>query len=97
MKDEKRQLYSTSQSKLEIVYGLGSEDWADHISKAWYEAQGPLSVMNLGYNRRTVSRFFTLDPSISRALEVSPHPSQGEFGIIIKSFYSVPVWSVTES
>ena len=91
MKDEKRQLYSTNQSKLEIVYGLGSEDWAGHISKAWYEAQGPLSVMNLGYNRRTVSGFFTLDPSISRALEVSPHPSQGEFGIIIKSFYSVPV------
>ena len=97
MKDEKRQLYSTNQSKLEIVYGLGSKDWADHISKAWYEAQGPLSVMSSGYNRRTVSGFFTLDPTISRALGVPLHPSQGEFGIIIKSLYLIQMGSITES
>ena len=72
--------------------GLGGpspEDWASHISKAQYKAQGTLSVMSLGYDRSTILGFFTLGPTISRARGVLPHPSQGESGIIIKNLYLV--------
>ena len=79
------------------MVGLGLEDWANHVSKARYKAHGPQSVISPGYDRRTISGFFTLGPTISRARGVPPHPSREESGIIIKKLYPVRMGLVTES
>ena len=54
---------------IKIVGGPGPENWADYMSKGRYEAQGPLSVIGLGSNKRIALGIFALGPTISRALK----------------------------